>query len=89
MRHVAVYVRVSSKKQGRSGHGQEAQQSDVWNYASRYGGEVLAETTELGQQPRVRGVLDSTHRDEEPRLEKRVSKQVENASPYGQIGSES
>ena len=41
------YYRVSSKKQGRSGLGLEAQQSEVWNYASRYGGEVLAEYTEV------------------------------------------
>jgi len=44
---IIPYYRVSTKKQGRSGLGLEAQQAEVWSFATRNGGEILAEYTEV------------------------------------------
>ena len=44
---IIPYYRVSTRKQGRSGLGLEAQQAEVWGFASQNGGEILAEYTEV------------------------------------------
>jgi DNA invertase Pin-like site-specific DNA recombinase len=47
MRNLIAYYRVSSKRQGRSGLGLEAQQSDAAAYARQQGAKVLASYTEV------------------------------------------
>jgi DNA invertase Pin-like site-specific DNA recombinase len=47
MRNLICYYRVSSKRQGRSGLGLEAQEADVAAYARQHGGKVLASYTEV------------------------------------------
>lgn len=47
MRNLIDYYRVSSKRQGRSGLGLEAQQADAAAYARQHGGKVLASYTEV------------------------------------------
>ena len=44
---IIPYYRVSTRKQGRSGLGLEAQQAEVWSFASQNDGEILAEYTEV------------------------------------------
>lgn len=47
MNNLIAYYRVSSKRQGRSGLGLEAQESAVADYARQHGGKVLACYTEV------------------------------------------
>ena len=47
MPNLITYYRVSSKRQGRSGLGLEAQESDATAYARQHGGKVLASYTEV------------------------------------------
>ena len=47
MNNLIAYYRVSSKRQGRSGLGLEAQQADVAVYARQHGGKLLASYTEV------------------------------------------
>ncbi len=44
---IIPYYRVSTRKQGRSGLGLEAQQAEVWSFAAQNGGDILAEYTEV------------------------------------------
>ncbi len=63
MRNLIAYYRVSSKRQGRSGLGLEAQQAAVAEYARQHGAKVLAGYTEV----------ESGKRSDRPELAKAIA----------------
>jgi len=60
---IIPYYRVSTRKQGRSGLGLEAQQAEVWSFASRNNGRILAEYTEV----------ETGKREDRPELAKAIA----------------
>jgi len=64
MRNLIAYYRVSSKRQGRSGLGLEAQEAAVDDYARRHGTKVLCAFTEI----------ESGKRADRPELAKAISR---------------